>query len=167
MIRVIGPGSETNRLSTLLTEQNDADCDVLVVNALSEHQDVDFEQIDDHLFEQICIKDVAECFSEIAAVFPNLREGSRIVFLVSSAFLGSPGSAPQATAASMLIGLARSLALELASQQISVNCLAFKKGCAIDGMDEAIAHLLADRAADVNGQVILRDGGENLSLRKS
>lgn len=167
MIKVIGPGSETQKLQALLAEQDDGDSDLLVVNALSEHQDTEFEQIDDQFFDQVCIEDIADCFAEIVEVLPDLRKGSRIVFLVFSAFLGELGCATQSTASAMLIGLARSLALELAGQRISVNCFAFKKGCNIDGVDEAIALLLADRAADVNGQVILRDGGENLSLRKS
>lgn len=167
VIRVIGPGSQKQKLQTLLAEHDNGEFDLLVVNALSEHPDTEFEQIDDHDFDQICINDVAECFSEVAAVLPSLREGSRIVFLVSSAFLGSPRSAPQATAASMLIGLARSLALELASQWISVSSLAFDRCPTVEDAEAAIKGLRAHRAADINGQLILLDGGANLSLKNA
>ena len=167
MITVIGPGMETDALTALVADQPDNRCDLLLVNALSDSAANDFDQLDDQLFDKRCIEDVVDCFSDISGILPSLRTGSRIVFLVPSVFLGGTGCAYQATSAAMLVGLARSLALELADQMITVNCLAPSKDGKLDGMRESIAFLLTDKAADVSGQVILIDGGTNLSLRKS
>ncbi len=67
----------------------------------------------------------------------------------------------------MLVGLARSLALEFAERGISVNCLAPGQDAKLDAIKGEIAFLLEEEAADVTGQVILIDRGENLSLRKA
>ena len=98
---------------------------------------------------------------------PDLRHGSRIVFLVRSDFLGGIGRAPQATKAASLIGLARSLALELAGRNISVTCLAFGQDNGAETVAEAIASLCSNNQADLTGQLILLDGGANLSLKNA
>lgn len=167
MIRIIAPGEDMGSVHSLTHDLAGTETDLVLVSALRNDGAIAFDELRDDIFEDACIDELVECFSELAEVIPELHNGARIVFLIRSAFLGGVGRAPQGTKAASLIGLARSLALELAERNISVNCLALGENQGSDVLAEAIASLCSTDAADLTGQLILIDGGANLSLKKS
>lgn len=165
MLKIIGPGEKLDILKDISAGRSPAAVDVLIVNALAESEELAFDDIQDAKLDKTCIEDVVECFSQIAEISPQLAQGSRIVFLVPCAFLGGAVAAHQATLSAMLVGLARSLTLELADRHITVNCVAVGQQLDSEGMREAMAFLLAEGSANMTGQIIVLDNGENLRLR--
>jgi NAD(P)-dependent dehydrogenase (short-subunit alcohol dehydrogenase family) len=120
-----------------------------------------------------------------AAMRPMMEQkGGRIVTTASVASLGNPGQVNYSSAKAGIIGLTRTLALELANWNVTVNCVApgatdtpmlqALKDAVRQGMlehiplkrfakaeDVAAAHLFfcSDDAAYVTGQVLFVDGG--------
>lgn len=167
MIRIIGPGVASEMITELVANQSDILSDLLLVNALSESERIGFDDLSDTVFDKTCVEDVVDCFSGIAEILPSIRDGSRIIFLIPSAFLGDMGCAHQATYAAMLVGLARSLALELAKRRITVNCVAPTLDENFHATKKTVALLRSETCENITGQVFLIDGGENLALRKA
>ena len=65
------------------------------------------------------------CYNLSKQVIPHMKKGSRIIFISSQlAFKGSAHGADYATSKAGILGLMRSLALELAQKKINVNAVA-------------------------------------------
>ncbi len=65
------------------------------------------------------------CFNLCKQAIPHMKEGSKIIFISSQlALKGSTHGADYATSKAGILGLARSLALELADRKINVNIVA-------------------------------------------
>ncbi len=160
--------------------------ELLVNNAGISHQGL-FQDMDDELWNRILAVNLTGARNAVQAVLPHMLSEKRgAVINVSSIWGLRGGSCEVAYACSKaaVIGLTRSLALELAPSGIRVNCVA--PGCIETDMVRAlgeetramlveetplgrlgtpedianvIAFLASDRAAFVTGQVVSADGG--------
>ena len=123
-----------------------------------------------------------------AAMLPMMEKNyGRIVNTASVAVLGNPGQANYAASKAGVIGLTRTLALELSRNQITVNCVApgATDTAMFHGVPEDIkakivgsiplkrmarpeeiaalhAFLASDDAAYITGQVVFCDGGSSV-----
>ena len=98
--------------------------DILVNNAgiynRSYFKDLSFEK-----WNKVISINLTGCYNLCKQVIPHMKEGSRIIFISSQlAFKGSTHGADYATSKAGILGLMRSLALELAQKQINVNAVA-------------------------------------------
>jgi 3-oxoacyl-[acyl-carrier protein] reductase len=123
-----------------------------------------------------------------AAMLPMMEKNyGRIVNTASVAVLGNPGQANYAASKAGVIGLTRTLALELSRNQITVNCIApgATDTAMFNGVPDEIkqkivgsiplrrmakpeevaalhAFLASDDAAYITGQVVFCDGGSSV-----
>jgi 3-oxoacyl-[acyl-carrier protein] reductase len=123
-----------------------------------------------------------------AAMLPMMEKNyGRIVNTASVAVLGNPGQANYAASKAGVIGLTRTLALELSRNQVTVNCVApgATDTAMFNGVPEDIkqkivgsiplkrmakpeeiaalhAFLASDDAAYITGQVVFCDGGSSV-----
>ena len=160
--------------------------ELLVNNAGVSHQGL-FQDTDDALWERILAVNLTGPRNAIRAVLPHMLSEKRGVIVNISSIWGlRGGSCETAYAATKagVIGLTRSLALELAPSGIRVNCVA--PGCVETDMVRAlgeetrsmlaeetplgrlgrpediagaVAFLASERAAFITGQVLTADGG--------
>jgi NAD(P)-dependent dehydrogenase (short-subunit alcohol dehydrogenase family) len=125
-----------------------------------------------------------------AAMLPMMEKNyGRIVTTASVAVLGNPGQANYSASKAGVIGLTRTLALELSRNQVTVNCVApgATDTAMFNGVPEEIkqkivasiplkrmakpeeiaalhAFLVSDEAAYITGQVIFCDGGSSVGV---
>jgi 3-oxoacyl-[acyl-carrier protein] reductase len=160
--------------------------DILVNNA-GLNRDALFVRLKDEDWDQVIAVNLTAAFRlSRAAVFPMMRRRSgRIVNITSIVGLtGNPGQGNYTAAKAGLIGMSKSLALEVASRGVTVNCVApgFIKSAMTDALNEkireailarvpagklgmaedvaaAIVFLASDEAAYVTGQTLHVNGG--------
>ena len=146
-----------------------------------------FQDVDDALWDRVLAVNLTGPRNAVRAVLPHMLDVKRGCVVNISSMWGLRGAsceAAYAAAKAGLIGLTRSLALELAPSGIRVNCVA--PGCVETDMvralgeetrkmlaeetplgrlgrpeeiAEAVAFLASDRAAFITGQVLTADGG--------
>jgi 3-oxoacyl-[acyl-carrier protein] reductase len=131
-------------------------------------------------------------FNMIKTCLPYLSDGASIVTVSSTSVYGSSGnSVAYAAAKAGVIGLTKSLAMELAPQKIRVNCVVpgavdttlferltrpterrlmkeftpLKKLAEPDDIAESIYFLLSNKAKHITGQTIVVDGGLSLAYK--
>jgi 3-oxoacyl-[acyl-carrier protein] reductase len=160
--------------------------DILVNNA-GLNRDALFVRIKDEDWEKVIAVNLTAAFRlSRAAVFPMMRRrGGRIVNITSIVgFTGNPGQGNYTAAKAGLIGMTKSLAHEVASRGVTVNCVApgFVKSAMTDALNEklrtallervpmgrlgtaddvaaAVTYLASDEAAWVTGQTLHVNGG--------
>jgi 3-oxoacyl-[acyl-carrier protein] reductase len=170
--------------------------DVVLANAAIA-RDVPFEELDDGRFDQLLQVDLYGVVRTFRAAVPHLREGGWGRLLTTSSIAGAhQGWARHAhytAAKGALVGLVRTLAVELGPSGITANAVApgvietpqsldpvnslgpegvreFAKRVPVgrNGVPDDIAHtflfLASEEASFLTGQVLLVDGGVSLSL---
>lgn len=160
--------------------------DVLVNNAGISEQHL-FQEVSDEFWHRVFSVNVDGAFHTIQAVLPRMiREKSGSIINISSIW-GQRGASCEVTYSSTkaaLIGMTRSLAMELAPSRVRVNCVApgvintdmvqvlgedvlqqlaeetpiGRLGTAED-IAAAVAFLVSDKASFITGQVLTADGG--------
>lgn len=146
----------------------------LIVNRSAALIPTAFEAVTDDAFDAALEDGVLGVFDLIQDWVPRLADGAAIVVVMSRAYLGAWGAAPEAAASAALAGLCRTLALELAPRGIRVNLAAadFADVYASDPVGrirvaEAVAWLASDRSGAISGQVVLLDQGRGLQMREA
>jgi 3-oxoacyl-[acyl-carrier protein] reductase len=160
--------------------------DILVNNA-GLNRDALFVRIKDEDWDQVLAVDLTAAFRlSRAAVYPMMRRrGGRIVNITSVVGVtGNAGQANYTAAKAGLIGMSKSLAQEVASRNVTVNCVApgFVKSAMTDALSEklreailekvpakrlgtaddiaaAVVYLASDEAGWVTGQTFHINGG--------
>ncbi|MCI9121469.1 MAG: SDR family oxidoreductase [Oscillibacter sp.] len=160
--------------------------ELLVNNAGISHQGL-FQDTDDGLWDRILAVNLTGARNTIQTVLPHMLEEKRGCIVNISSIWGIRGSSCEvayAASKAALVGLTRSLALELAPSGIRVNCVA--PGCIETDMvrglgpetramleeetplgrlgspeeiAQAVAFLASDRASFLSGHVLTVDGG--------
>jgi len=160
--------------------------DILVNNA-GLNRDALFVRIKDEDWEKVLAVDLTAAFRlSRAAVYPMMRRrGGRIINITSIVgFTGNAGQANYTAAKAGLVGMSKSLAQEVASRNVTVNCVApgFVKSAMTDALGEkiregilekvpmkklgmpediaaAVVYLASDEAGWVTGQTLHINGG--------
>jgi 3-oxoacyl-[acyl-carrier protein] reductase len=98
--------------------------DILVNNAGIYNRSF-FEKISYDAWNKVISINLTSCFNLCKQALPYMKPGSKIIFISSQlAFRGSLHGADYASSKAGMLGLMRSLALELASKKINVNSVA-------------------------------------------
>ena len=160
--------------------------DILVNNA-GLNRDALFVRLKDEDWDEVIKVDLTAAFKlSRAAVFPMMRRRyGRIINITSIVGVtGNPGQGNYTAAKAGLVGMSKSLALEVASRGVTVNCVApgFIKSAMTDALNEklraailervpagrlggpediaaAIVYLASDQAGYVTGQTLHVNGG--------
>lgn len=104
--------------------QNRNQIDILVNNAGIYYRN-NFENISYETWNKVISTNLTGCFHLCKQVIPHMKPHSKIIFISSQlAFKGSPHGADYVTSKAGILGLMRSLALELAEKKINVNAVA-------------------------------------------
>ena len=98
--------------------------DILVNNAGIYDRNY-FDELSIDKWNNVLSINLTGCFNISKQAIPHMKEGSKIIFISSQlALKGSTHGADYATSKAGILGLARSLALELADRKINVNSVA-------------------------------------------
>jgi len=146
--------------------------DILVNNA-GLNRDALFVRLKDEDWDQVLAVNLTAAFRlSRAAVFPMMRRRSgRIVNITSIVGLtGNAGQGNYTAAKAGLIGMSKSLALEVASRGVTVNCVApgFVKSAMTDALNEKLRQAILDKvpanrlgtAEDIAAAVVYLASGE-------
>jgi len=98
--------------------------DILVNNAGIYHR-TEFKNMDERIWDETLETNLKSCYNMTFHALPHMREGGRIIFISSQlAFRGSAHGAAYAASKAGMLGLMKSLALELGEKGITVNAVA-------------------------------------------
>jgi 3-oxoacyl-[acyl-carrier protein] reductase len=123
--------------------------DILVNNA-GLNRDALFVRIKDEDWDQVLAVDLTAAFRlSRAAVYPMMRRrGGRIINITSVVGVtGNAGQANYTAAKAGLIGMSKSLAQEVASRNVTVNCVApgFVKSAMTDALSEKLREAILEK----------------------
>lgn len=147
-----------------------------------------YNEIAPEIWDRMMAINVRGTWLTVRAVGPRMKNGGAIVTVSSdSIYWGAPNLLHYVTSKSALVGMTRSLARELGSRMIRVNCLLpgltvveatkdipetrwndyaertiLKRKQQPDDLDGVVAFLLSDDAKFITGQTLAVDGGFSL-----
>tara|TARA_R110001599_G_scaffold191544_2_gene386482 strand:+ start:31023 stop:31547 length:525 start_codon:yes stop_codon:yes gene_type:complete len=166
ILKIIGNGRHVDDLALWL-DRLGGGRDIVLLDAHKDLQPKAFDAIDDARFDENCIADVVAYFEALQGFLPEMRNEARIVFIIPTTVLGGWDCADQAAMAAMLVGLSRSLALELSPREITVNCIGVSAATQNVSIEASLDYLVSANANKVTGHLTLLDGGENLRMRNA
>lgn len=147
--------------------------DVLVINVPAAAGEDGFLEISDTAFAAAMQHYLFGPVAATQAALPSLVQGARIVFVSSRGYLGAWGGAHLMAASAALVAMARSLSLELAHREISVNLVApdfigsrWDQPQSRRAVANAVSYLACPETG-VTGETILVDGGHSLRMAES
>lgn len=186
---VAAPGAADEAVAAVEAELGPVE--ILVANAGIARDGLMVRMSDDD-FDAVIDTNLTASFRFARAVTKKMMRArfGRIVFMSSvSAYLGSPGQANYAASKAGLIGLARSMARELASRGITINVVTpgpvatdmfdeltddqravmtsavpLGRPAEVDEVAAAVAFLASDEAAYITGAVLPVDGGMGMGF---
>lgn len=119
----ISKPSDVEKIVNILVEKQ-GQIDILVHNAGIYFRN-SLEKIPEDTWEKVIRTNLSSCYYLTKKVLPFMKPGGRIIFISSQlAFKGSSHGSDYATTKAGMLGLMRSLALELADKNILVNAVA-------------------------------------------
>jgi 3-oxoacyl-[acyl-carrier protein] reductase len=170
--------------------------DILVNNAGmvqvgKEEEFFEFVNQPAEVWDESINRNLTTCFNITHALLPQMIKNNygRIVNVssVTGPLVSNPGAAAYGAAKSAMIGMSRSLAIEVAKYGITVNNVApgwiatgssteeeriaaentpMRRGGAPDEVGDLIAFLVSDESTYITGQVIVIDGGNTIQEYK-
>jgi 3-oxoacyl-[acyl-carrier protein] reductase len=149
----------------------DAPLDLFVLNAPVRPAGTRFRDITDDEFLSAVQEQLYELVAAGQAAARRMTKGGSIVHVASRAHLGAWGGAHQMAAGAALVGMSRSMSLELAAQGIRVNVLApdfvgetWDTPAARAEVAGAVAFLAGPDSRLMTGETLLLDGGKSLRM---
>jgi len=119
---ISNPSDVEKMVESLVAKQKKID--ILVHNAGIYFRN-SFEEIPQETWEKVMNTNLSSCYYLTKKTLPFMKPGGRIIFISSQlAFKGSAHGSDYATTKAGMLGLMRSLALELADKNILVNAVA-------------------------------------------
>ena len=116
------PKDAESIVKTFVAETNNVD---ILVNNAGIYERSNVEEISLERWNQVIKPNLTGSFYLCKKALPHMEPGSKIIFVSSQlAFRGSSHGADYASSKAGMLGLMRSLALELASKKINVNAVA-------------------------------------------
>ncbi len=119
---VSNPKDVETIVNTFVSETKKID---ILVNNAGIYKRSNFEKISYDTWNKVISTNLTGCFNLCKQALPYMKPGSKIIFISSQlAFRGSSHGADYASSKAGMLGLMRSLALELACKKINVNAVA-------------------------------------------
>jgi len=119
----VSNGSEVKKMVDIFVEKA-GKIDILVNNAGIYHRS-SFSHLEPEQWDEIMSINLKGCYNACRHSISHMEEGGKIVFISSQlAFKGSAHGADYAASKAGILGLMKSLALELADRKINVNAVA-------------------------------------------
>ncbi len=171
--------------------------DILVNNAgmtqvgQVERNGVSLATLSEKAWHESIHRNLTTCFNVTQGFLPGMieRQYGRIVNVssVTGPLVSSPALAPYSAAKAAMLGMSRSLAIEVGQQGITVNCVApgwiatasqtpeeaiggvntpMRRSGTPDEVADLIAFLASDESRYITGQLIVIDGGNTLQEYK-
>lgn len=162
---------------------------VVVNNAAIASPLVSFAQIDAEAFKTMVDVNVRGTFIVAQEAVRRMKAGGRVINIASRGYLGGAGSSHYVASKAAVVGLTRAMAVELRWQGITVNAVApgmvdtrmlddftvemrealerrepNGKAASPEAIANAVGFLASEQAANINGQVLLVDGGKSVGI---
>ena len=116
------PKDVDNMVNTFIQKTGNID---IIVNNAGIYNRKYFDELTIDKWNNVLSINLTGCFNLCNHAIPHMKAGSKIIFISSQlALKGSTHGADYATSKAGILGLARSLALELADKKINVNSVA-------------------------------------------
>jgi 3-oxoacyl-[acyl-carrier protein] reductase len=176
-IRADATNAADNRAAVELAVSAYGGLDVLVATADIAPEPTPFEELPEEEFHQAFAVNVLGPWLAARAAAPELRRRGGGAIVIVGSVIGErprPGFAAYAAAKAAANQLAKALSLELASDQIRVNCVAPMAGdtpvssiplgrpATAEDVAEAAVYFASDEAAFLTGVVLPVDGGRGI-----
>jgi len=113
-----------------------------------------------------------DLFGALRLAIPHLIDGGTVLAITTRGYLGAWGGAHEMAFSGAVAGLLRSVALENMDRNVRANLIAVElpRAGVASGSDEIAElanYLLSAKAAAVNGELILANGGRSLKIREA
>ncbi|MGJ7609653.1 MULTISPECIES: SDR family oxidoreductase [unclassified Variovorax] len=172
-VQAVASGDESALQAALAALAATPSLDALVTLTPATRSNLLFDDIDDASFAAALDAQLLVVVRTAQAVLPHLRKGAQIVHVGSRGHQGAWGGVHQMAASAGLVGMTRSMALELQPEGLCVNLVASEFTAERQDTPrnrEAVAHAVSMLAAPNNGitgQCLVIDGLASMRLSEA